>query len=29
MAERAAGIGGELSIESEPGRGTEVRMVVE
>ena len=29
MAERVAGIGGELSIESEPGRGTEVRMVVE
>jgi signal transduction histidine kinase len=29
MAERVHGIGGELSIDSEPGRGTQVRMVVE
>jgi signal transduction histidine kinase len=28
MAERVQGIGGELSIESEPGRGTEVRVTV-
>lgn len=28
MAERVRGIGGELSIDSEPGRGTRVRMVV-
>jgi signal transduction histidine kinase len=29
MAERVEGIGGELSIDSEPGRGTRVRVVVE
>jgi signal transduction histidine kinase len=28
MAERVAGIGGQLRIESEPGRGTEVRVLV-
>jgi signal transduction histidine kinase len=28
MAERVEGIGGELSIDSEPGRGTQVRVVV-
>jgi signal transduction histidine kinase len=29
MAERIEGIGGELSIDSEPGRGTRVRVIVE
>jgi signal transduction histidine kinase len=29
MVERVEGIGGELSINSEPGRGTQIRMVVE
>jgi signal transduction histidine kinase len=28
MAERVEGIGGELSIDSEPGRGTQIRMIV-